>query len=41
MVVYGSPEEGWYECELQGRVGMVPANYLRLLQDDSIKNKGI
>lgn len=31
MVIYGSPEEGWYECELRGRVGMVPANYVRLL----------
>jgi hypothetical protein len=31
MVIYGSPEEGWYECELRGRVGMIPANYVRLL----------
>ena len=31
MVICGSPEEGWYECELRGRVGMVPANYVRLL----------
>jgi len=30
-VVYGSPEEGWYECEIRGQVGMVPANYVRLL----------
>jgi len=31
QVVYGSPEEGWYECEIRGQVGMVPANYVRLL----------
>jgi len=34
MVICGSPEEGWYECELRGRVGMVPANYVRLMTPD-------
>lgn len=33
-MVYGSPEEGWYECELRGQVGMVPANYVRLLHTE-------
>ena len=38
IVVYGSPEEGWYECELRGRVGMVPANYVRLLHKAGLRH---
>ena len=39
QVVYGSPEEGWLECELGGRIGMVPANYVRLLQKEEASKR--
>ena len=37
--MYGSPEEGWLECELGGRIGMVPANYVRLLQKEEASKR--